>query len=40
VELSPGKVTRHAWLARRGEAFTPQPPLHFLKTATGWQAVA
>ena len=40
VEVSPGKVTRHAWLARQGEPFAPQPPLQFLKTATGWQAVA
>lgn len=40
IELGPGSVTRHAWLARKGEGFTPQTPTRFIKTATGWQAVS
>lgn len=40
IEIGPGTVTQHAWLARKGEAFTPAPPARFLKTTTGWQRVA
>lgn len=40
IELAPGSVTRHAWLACQGEGFTAQVSTRFLKTDTGWQAVA
>lgn len=40
IELAPGSVTRHAWLARQGEGFTAEVTTRFLKTDTGWQAVA
>lgn len=40
IELAPGSVTRHAWLSRQGEGFTPEASTRFLKTASGWQAVA
>lgn len=40
IELGPASVTRHAWLARQGEGFAAQPATRFLKTATGWQAIA
>lgn len=40
IELAPGSVTRHAWLARQGEGFTAEVATRFLKTDTGWQAVA
>lgn len=40
IEIGPGTVTQHAWLARQGEGFTPSPPARFVKTAAGWQRVA
>lgn len=38
IELAPGSVSHHPWIAKRGELFMPEPPLQFLKTATGWQS--
>lgn len=40
IEIEPGSVTRHAWLARQGHGFAPEPVTRFLKVASGWQAVA
>lgn len=40
IDLAPGKVTRHPWLAEQGQGFAPAPPIQFLKTANGWQSVA
>jgi 3',5'-cyclic AMP phosphodiesterase CpdA len=40
IELGPGSITRHSWLARQGQGFAPQPVTRFMKTAGGWQAVA
>lgn len=40
IELAPGSVTRHDWLAQAGGHFTPSPPLRFLKTAVGWTQIA
>lgn len=37
IEIGPGLVTQHAWLARQGRTFTAAPPARFLKTASGWQ---
>lgn len=40
IELAPGSVTRHAWLARQGQGFALDAVTRFVKTARGWQAVA
>lgn len=37
IELAPGSLTRHTWLARRGEGFVQAPSSQFLQSATGWQ---
>lgn len=40
VEIGPGCVTHHTWLAAQGKGFAPSTVSRFLKTAGGWKTLA
>lgn len=39
IELAPGSVTRHTWLAHRGEGYRAAPATRFVRTGSGWRPV-
>ncbi len=40
IEISPGRVLQHTWVARRGEGFVKAATARFLRGPSGWQRMA